>query len=616
MQVDGSEEFWADVQQDDRPARTRRRTRRRPVRIVVWSLAGLVVVLGALVAWVAVDLLAVRSSLTAAADLVPELQQQIADGDEEGARATLADVQEHADDASEASHGPHWSVVSLLPVARPNLQAVQVVADVVDALATDALPTFADSARLVGPGGLTPVDGRIDLAPLVEAAPSIVAADESVQAGLVDLRGVDTDALLAPLATAVTDLTDTMTGVASTTSTASRAVQVVPAMLGAEGPRSYLMLVQNNAEPRATGGIPAWVLLITADDGVLTFAEQRSAAEFQLDTPVLELTDAERALFGADLGQKMADVNFTPDFPRTAELASAMWQQEYPGQIDGVLSLDPVALAGIMKTSGPLMLPGVQLDANNVADYLMNGVYLQIADKAQQDLLFKVVSSAMFAQILGGAGEIVDAFPAIAQSAREGRVMLWSAHADEQELLEPTVLGGALLGSASGPSSGSEQPVIGLYLNDGTAGKMGYYLERSITAEATECLADGSQVVDVSLTMTSTAPSDAASLPIHVTGVSGDVPAGDIRTNVLVYAPTGGRIESIAAGGSPIGAQSQMHDELMVAGITTQLVPGESVVYEFEIVTGPEQRGQIQLRSTPGPRDTGAQVTGVRCDDA
>ncbi|TFB67457.1 DUF4012 domain-containing protein [Cryobacterium sp. Hz9] len=36
----------------------------------------------------------------------------------------------------------------------------------------------------------------------------------------------------------------------------NRAVQLLPAMLGADGQRSYLLLFQNNPEVRATGGLP------------------------------------------------------------------------------------------------------------------------------------------------------------------------------------------------------------------------------------------------------------------------------------------------------------------------------------------------------------------------
>ena len=53
------------------------------------------------------------------------------------------------------------------------------------------------ATTLVDPAALAPVDGRVDLAPLQEAAPAIVAADESVQLTAGQLDELDTSALLA-----------------------------------------------------------------------------------------------------------------------------------------------------------------------------------------------------------------------------------------------------------------------------------------------------------------------------------------------------------------------------------------------------------------------------------
>ncbi|MBI9114620.1 DUF4012 domain-containing protein [Sanguibacter suaedae] len=587
---------------------------RRTITTVLVVLGCLVVVLVGLGVWVARDVLAVRDDLTVAADLVPELEQQVEDGAQDEAAATLEALQQRAASARESSTGVHWSVVSVLPVARPNLQAVQVVTEVVDSLAVDALPAFADAARLAGPGGFAQTDGRVDLGPLVEVAPRVVAADAAVQAGLDDMVALDPDELVGPLGDAVTELTDVMAEVGSTTATASRAVRLAPPMLGSEGPRRYLLLVQNNAEPRATGGLPGSVILLSAEDGRVTIEDQRPASEFQSDTTVLDVGEAERALFGEDLARKMADVNFTPDFPRTAELAVALWAQKDDRAVDGVLSIDPVVLAGIMGATGPIDPPvGPRLTSDNVVDYLINGVYLDIADPDQHDVFFQVVAAQLFQEVLAGAGEISKIIPALAQSAREGRVLLWSAHPEEQELLAPTVLGGELVGSVAAGQDGERRPVVGIFLNDGTAGKMGYYLDRSVTTTVLECLADGSQRLRVDVSLTSTAPVDPGVLPQYVTGVGGIVTPGDVRTNLLVYAPDGGRIEDVTAGGNPVGVQSQLHEELFVAGITTLLSPGASQTFSYTIVTSPSQGGDVILRFTPGPRDTRTQLRGASC---
>ncbi len=69
------------------------------------------------------------------------------------------------------------------------------------------------------------------------------------------------------MANPVRRLQDQLTEAAGLTGTASRTVQLLPAMLGADSQRRYLLMFQNNAEVRATGGIPGAVAVVTADRG-------------------------------------------------------------------------------------------------------------------------------------------------------------------------------------------------------------------------------------------------------------------------------------------------------------------------------------------------------------
>lgn len=59
-------------------------------------------------------------------------------------------------------------------------------------------------------------------------------------------------------------------------------------MLGGDGPRHYLLMFQNNAEERASGGNPASMAMITVDDGRVTLGRQASSSDFPhpYDKPV------------------------------------------------------------------------------------------------------------------------------------------------------------------------------------------------------------------------------------------------------------------------------------------------------------------------------------------
>lgn len=587
----------------------RARRRRNLRRVLVGCAVTLVVVVG-LGAWLALDAKRAADALQAAKVDVQDLQEQVRAGDSDAADATLLQLQAHSSTAALATSGPLWTLAGSLPWVGQNVDAVQTVAQAVDDLAQRALPSLMQASTLVDPGALAPVNGRVDLAPLQEAAPGIVAADEAVQLTAEQLDAIDTSTLLGFVAEPVETLRDQVADVAVTTATASRAAQLVPAMMGADGPRNYLVLVQNNAEQRSTGGIPGSVLHLRAEDGTVTVVTERSGSSLAgLAEPVLPLTEAELALYGTLLGTDMRDVTFTPDYPRTGALAKAIWEREVGDTIDGVLSVDPVALGLVLDATGPVQLSdGSTISGDDAAQRLLNQVYLDLEDPKDQDEYFTDTSRSVFAAVVGGQGDAPAVMDALAEAARQGRFMVWSADEAEQELLAPTVLGGALRGVAD------DSAVIGVYLNDGTQAKVGYYLDLLIEAEATQCRPDGSQIVHADVTLTYNAPPDAADLPSYLVGLDDIVPLGDIRTNVLIYAPDGGGIDSVRVKPDPQGLLAQIHDDLGVGGRTFTLKPGESGSLDLDIVTGKEQRGDVHIRSTPTARQKGDVLIGSACE--
>ena len=119
-----------------------------------------------------------------------------------------------------------------------------------------------------------------------------------------------------------------------------------------------------------------------------------------------------------------------------------------------------------------------------------------------------------------------------------------------------------------------------------------------VVATSTTCHPDGSQSVAVRATLTNTAPKNAADLPPYIS--SGNViPKGEVRMNVLLYAPTGGRVDDVRTSSGARGGFSQRHNGLAVMGRTVQLKPGQTEVIDYDVLTGPAQPGVPVLRVTP-----------------
>lgn len=583
--------------------------RRRKIR---WALV-LGLALGALGVLLAVEALAAQRHLTSAAERIPLLREQVVAGDASAARVTAAAFAEDTADARRAVHGPHWSVLAALPGIGPNVEAVQAVTASADDLADDALPGLMEAVGVIDPGRLAPRNGRVDLAPIQQAAPAVLAAHEAVATAADRIEAIDTDALVPQLRGPVEALDAKVAEVRELTGTAARAARLLPPMLGADGPRHYLLLTQNNSEPRALGGLPGAAIVVRADRGRISLVEHRAASSLgAFDRPVLPLGRAERALYGTQLGRYLLNVTGTPDFPRAAELARQMWRLRTGRTVDGVASVDPYALQLLLGATGPARVPegvagGLTLTGDNAARVLLNQVYLDLPDPAAQDAFFAAAARAVFEKVMSGRGDLRATTEALAEATGQGRVLLWSARRQEQRVLAGTALAGELRGDLDG------SPVVGVFVHDRSGAKIAYYqrLTTRVTAEA--CRPDGVRRLHVRVTVGSEVPRHVRRLPDYLTGGGAVVPVGHIRSDILVYAPRGGVITGFGSSDGGPGMTTHFHDGLHVAARTVTVRPGGAVTLDLDLESAAGLTGPVRVRTTPGPRDGAFRAATSQC---
>jgi hypothetical protein len=520
-----------------------------------------------------------RDHLLSAARLAGRLHQQLAAGQLPEARQTLAGLQEQTRAAQAATDAPGWRLGRRLPWLGSNLAAAGAATAIMDDLANRGLPSLVEAAGDLEPAALTPRDGRIDLAPLRRAAPRMAAADEAVRQARDRAAAIGTGNLVPPLRSAVTELQRELDRAARTTGTAARATALVPPMLGAGGPRTYLVLFQNPAEIRATGGMPGAFAVVRADRGRLRIVDQGSAAADlkSFERPVLPLDPAMRALYTDRLGIYPANVNLTPHFPTAAALAREMYRVRSGRTVDGVLATDPVALSYLLRATGPVTPPGgPRLTAGNAVPTLLSDVYKE--PESAQDAYFAAAAAAVFGALVGGAADPGTALTELARAAGERRVLLWSAREPEQRLIAGTVLAGEL------PAADGLRPTVGVFLNDGSGAKLGYYLTQAAELAVTGCRADGRRELRLRVTLGSTAP--AGGLPPAVLGLA---LAGDpytIRTNVSIFSPAGGALVDVRVDGEPAPVGTGTERERAVGILTVDLAPGASRTIEARLLTG------------------------------
>lgn len=580
------------------PARTpeaeaaERRARRRRVtgRVVVVLVVLLAVVL-LVAAWLAFRAVQTVGALTDAKDAVADVRRALDDGDTQTLDAALPQIQDATGRAHASSSDPVWRLAEHLPRVGPQLAAVSTVAAALDDVSTDALPAATTVTDLLGDGtSIRGADGRIDLEPFVAAAPELVDAAAVARAASADVAGIDTTDLVGPLVGPVEEARDGLAQVAGALDAGAQAATLLPPMLGADGPRTYLVAALNSAELRTAGGIVGSIAVVRADDGALALVDQRSTDELKgLDEPVLPLSEEELAVEGPGLGRYVQNAVMTPDFPRSAELLVARWQRDVGGTVDGVVATDPVAVAGLLREVGPVTEPGgTTLDADTLLATLLHDAYLRYPDLRAADAFFADVASTIFGALGSGGGDVRGLVEAAAEAGDEGRIRVWSAHPAEQERLLATTLGGAFL-------SGRFDDAAGVFLNDGTAGKLDYYLRPTLTVEDLRCTGAAPSAT-VRLDLAYDPPADVVSFPENVTGTSGAVPVGSLATTITLYGPVAAAPQGLTTDGGMVGGRSATVEGRPVTVAGSRLDPGGRATYRFEV---PVRDGRVDVWTTP-----------------
>jgi len=577
-------------------SRRRRRKRSKKPAIIAGVVVFVVFLIGA-ATWVGVRGYLAKGELEAALPLASQLKTQVTEGDAIGAAASANALSSHAAEAAALTSDPIWRAAEVIPWVGPNLTVMRELSSTVDTVSRFGIGPLTSLAGSIGLSDFKPVDGKVNLQPLLDAQPPLAEASVSVGDAITRVRAIDASGSVQPLVDARQKLLGSLLEASSGLTVLNKAAQLMPAMLGADGARNYLVLFQNNAELRATGGIPGAMALVQTDGGSMTLAQQTSASSFpKYPAPVVELPQDTRSLYGDNTAQYMQDVNFTPNFALSGRIAREMWNRQYGAQVDGVISLDPIALSYLLKATGPIDLPtGDQLTSDNAVQLLLVDVYARYENPADQDAFFASAAAAVFGKIATGNLEPQTLISALAESGDENRILIWSSHEEDQAVLADTTLAGGL------PVSDEAKQNFGVYFNDRTTAKMDPYLKVSIAAGQAVCRNDGLPHNSIQVTLTNTAPADAGSvLPDYVTGGGQfGIPAGNISTYISTYGAPGLYNLGVARDGARIPYKSATELDYGVSQVELELAPGESTVLDFQYLGDVPSERPVTVQHTP-----------------
>lgn len=523
-------------------------------RGVVWSaaLAGLIVL--GLGCWVAIGAFQAKSSLEQARASAQNARDALLEGNTQAASEAADAALSSAQSARDATHSLAWNVVSALPWLGSPFKTGQQVTEVVLGLASDVLRPAADVGLTISPERLYR-DGRVDVELLRSQEPDLRELSTNATRLNGEAASIPDPRYVSLLSDARSELQGQITNITSLIENVALAARLAPSMMGADGPRTYFMAFQTNAEARGTGGLLGGYGVLRFEDGVPTV------------DALAPNTDLKGAVAPVDLGPEydkqygfqqpffdFRNSNISPHFPYAAQIWQGMWLEQTGAKVDGVVAIDPVALSYILGAVGPVTMPdGETVSRENVVELTESTAYSRFpleTDQAARKQYLQDIANAVVTKMTGPVKSPRQLLDALGKAVSERRIAVWSNLPEDQKLLETTPLA-HIIPDDSGPYAQ-------VVLNNLAGNKLDYYLKTQIEYAADGCTG-GTRASTVTVKLTNAVPADG--LPDYVIGAEGlspdlgfTVPPGTSVTSVRLFGTKGAELSGVILNGKRVPA--------------------------------------------------------------
>ncbi len=471
--------------------------------------------------------------------------------------------------------------IAKLAYAVPVLSQHARLASVAASSGSSITGTAARAATIAPYQRLRAADGSFDLERISSMEKPVRQTARAMIAARDDVDGETSSWLLDPFRTRVDDYRSELVRAIPQAETALQAIEIAPEVLGGNGERHYLLLFGNPAETRGLGGfIGAWAQL-DANDGHLELVRHGKMGELN------EATDpATRKITGEPEFMRryghlqparfLQNISASPDFPTVARVAEQLYPQTGGVDLDGVMYVDPTALAALLKLTGPVLAEGVPmpLTSKNAAKFLMHDQYVEVPGIDDRTDLLSNAAEATFDALTHRELPAVSTITHTLSPMMHGRNLMAVVNDAEANRYLSKI---GLTGAFPKPGRGD---LMSVRISNGSENKADYYLRELVDYEVDHSYANGLTKGTVSTWLINGAPGSGQ--PAYVlgnqdtrAGRTDGRPFGSTTLQVSIYSAL--RPTSMSFNGLEVGMQVQRELGYWVA-TQTVTVPARAYV--------------------------------------
>ena len=529
---------------------------------------------------------------------VKSMKDYLKEGEGEQLNATAGTVADQITSMRDTVNGPAWTIASFVPVYGNDIKLVRGIMEQVDVLAQNAMLPACEQLEDFKLGNMLS-DGAVNLLMLKELI-STIQDVEPVVTSSIDAIDALPEPHIGKIRELMGKLLEPMDSAKTVLSNINEIAPLLPRMLGDGGTRTYLLMAQQNAELRSTGGLAGSVGPLIVENGKISVGEFIPGNTDLGGTANLfgEVTSEEDALFTNRMANRITDTNFNPDFPRAAHFAKGLYEAGTGQTVDGVIAIDPVFLQYLLALAGGVDVNGINVNGDNAAALMLHDAYNMLSVE-QTDQFFSGVAGLAFKQIMGNLGEIgfSNLFKTLGRGIAEHRFLAWMENPEEEELM-------TLMGCSGALKDDPAEPELGVYFADETWSKISWYFSSNTHVDGGVKNNDGTTSYHVTTTMTNNLTlAEAANQVDYITGYHPNKKnRAGMFMHVYLVAPAGGTISNITTEGGDFSPQpftEMPYNQWTFFTASPVLAGGETITISYDVTVSAEAEQPLTVRTTP-----------------
>ncbi|MDX1510803.1 MAG: DUF4012 domain-containing protein [Nitriliruptorales bacterium] len=440
-------------------------------------------------AWLIVDVLALRGHLQATGDELLAAKAAILEADVPGATEHVTSARAEVDAATGRIDGPVWWLLRITPLVADTPEVLDAAVQLADASVAVAQAALTSDTELLPTDGTIPLsfdDGRVDLELLAEYRSLLDGLPiEAVRVARDRLALASDGTIAGVLRNAADEAVATADELLETLAAGQDGLALAQGLLGAEGPRSVLIAIQNPSELRGAGGLVGFLAVLDVESGRISLAPPVDVESGALPEETKENSGGAAGIEGPGvvfhndlqgreatepvdrpaeiaarydhnkIGVELESVTVHPDVAVVGPIMTALYERLTGVSTDALVLVTPVGLQRLQEHVGPLELPPElakyvptmpnPVPADQLTEVLLITAYDELGGPTRLRRQYQaVLANRAFSAFLDGGWEAAEVARSLGESLASRHVQLWSGRPDEQERLERLGVAGRL----------------------------------------------------------------------------------------------------------------------------------------------------------------------------